>query len=279
MENNENETKNEIIKKSNRLPIVICIVIIVLLLAIICILLFGKESKNSNNQTDNSSNNISDNGSDNNSENESQNNNVTYEFVDIKNQLDNVYVDGKKQNISLENPAGGRVGGYININGKEINYDGLDEIIGLFQIDEYVLVITRSSSFVSGANIYIYDLSGELIKHFYNLGGNNVIPTVTGFMDEAATKYVFNISNNKMKVYGHQVLDGFGNVVVLDKNNEKHQVNICSKTELNNYEINGETIFNGEYELTYTGKGMFKLVLVKENSRTFSDEWKAQNCN
>ena len=109
MENSENgiETKNENIKKGNKLPIVICIVIIVLLLAIICILLFGKGSKNSNNQTDNSSNNISDNGS----ENEQQNNDVTYEYVDIKNQLDNVYVNGKKQNISLENPAGGRVGG------------------------------------------------------------------------------------------------------------------------------------------------------------------------
>lgn len=277
MENSENgiETKNKNIKKGNKLPIVICIVIIVLLLAIICILLFGKESKNSNNQTDNSSNNISDNGS----ENEQQNNDVTYEYVDIKNQLDNVYVNGKKQNISLENPAGGRVGGYININGKEINYDGFDEIIGLFQIDEYVLVITRSSSFVSGAKIYVYDLLGEQIQLFYNLGGNNVIPTVTDFMDEAATKYVFNISNNKMKVYGHQVLEGGEDVVVLDKNNEKHIVNICSKSELNSYGINGDTIFYGEYELIYAGKGIFNIELVEGTSRTFSDEWKAQNCN
>ena len=188
-----------------------------------------------------------------------------HDYYVITEKLDTVAYDGVKQDVYLVENGPERT---LMINGvSAFVSDSLsNEIMGILQMDKYILVITRGSSFTAGSEIKVFDLQGNLVKDFDVIEGNNVKVVTTSFLTGDGSTILFRITGNKLRFQGHQLMEG-NTVVIKAANDETKYIDVCAKDELNT-----------EYDLVYTESKGFEIELVKGTEMTFGNQWK-YSCN
>ena len=199
-----------------------------------------------------------------------------HDYYVITEKLDTVAYDGVKQDIYLVENGPERT---LMINGvSAFVSDSLsNEIMGILQMDKYILVITRGSSFTAGSEIKVFDLQGNLVKDFDVIEGNNVKVVTTSFLTGDGSTILFRITGNKLRFQGHQLMEG-NTVVIKAANDEIKYIDVCSKDELNSYGIQEDSVMSAEYDLVYTESKGFEIELVKGTEMTFGNQWK-YSCN